>query len=525
MKASSPEVTFFVGARSQAAPDTLVLTLRNWNDWYQYRTTFYVTYIDAEGARHDLGTTKIAKIDHTYVNAEGGETPLPRSFSELDGKRYVSVGQTAYYYESMREQFGPAVSRDILRRLSDMAESPERLDSFAESGVVRESLMREVPAATIRNKFRRIVETGEATAAYAFTFTQEASDPLLPSIELDFEVRPNSLPPTNVHALIGRNGSGKTTLLASIARTLLGEPLSRPGDGQLLTEDGNSLDVANLVYVSFSAFDEIHLPVLNKQLQWNIPYSYVGLRHIARQKAEPLGREVPEDLEARKATLRPADLREAFAESAHKLLEKGLRKTWKSALATLESDPNFAEENISRLARSSMDAGNIRAEARAIWEPLSTGHKIVLLTITRLVETVTERTLVLMDEPEGHLHPPLLSALVRALSSLLMAQNGVAIVATHSPVVLQEVPRRCAYKVGKGQKPMRPAIETFGEGVGILTSEVFSLEVVDAGYHRLLVDSMLELGSYEAVLEKFGHELGFEARALLRALSPVRADT
>jgi hypothetical protein len=36
--------------------------------------------------------------------------------------------------------------------------------------------------------------------------------------------------------------------------------------------------------------------------------------------------------------------------------------------------------------------------------------------------------------------PPLLAAMMRALSDLLVDRNGVAVVATHSPVVLQEVP-------------------------------------------------------------------------------------
>jgi predicted ATP-dependent endonuclease of OLD family len=90
------------------------------------------------------------------------------------------------------------------------------------------------------------------------------------------------------------------------------------------------------------------------------------------------------------------------------------------------------------------DEGLIFREiARELFGALSTGHKIVLLTITRLVETVDERSIVLFDEPEAHLHPPLLSALIRALSELLISRNGVAIVATHSPVVLQEVPRTC----------------------------------------------------------------------------------
>ncbi len=116
----------------------------------------------------------------------------------------------------------------------------------------------------------------------------------------------------------------------------------------------------------------------------------------------------------------------------------------------------------------------------ALFRRLSSGHKIVLLTITRLVETVVERTIVLLDEPEAHLHTHLLAAFIRALSDLLIQQNGVAIIATHSPVVLQEVPKSCVWKLrrsGSVSKAERPEYETFGENVGILTREVFGLEV------------------------------------------------
>jgi len=82
-------------------------------------------------------------------------------------------------------------------------------------------------------------------------------------------------------------------------------------------------------------------------------------------------------------------------------------------------------------------------QAKSLFNRMSSGHAIVLLTITKLVETVEEKTLLLIDEPESHLHPPLLSAFTRALSDLLVNRNGVAIIATHSPVVLQEVPKSC----------------------------------------------------------------------------------
>jgi len=160
-------------------------------------------------------------------------------------------------------------------------------------------------------------------------------------------------------------------------------------------------------------------------------------------------------------------------------------------------------------------------KSRKIFKNLSSGHQIVLLTITRLVESVEERTLVLLDEPESHLHPPLLSAFVRSLSELLVYRNGVAIIATHSPVILQEVPKNSVWKLrrnGAEAIAERPEIETFGENVGTLTREVFGLEVTQSGFHKLLQDAVNQNQNFEQTMQMFGNELGSEARAILRAL-------
>jgi predicted ATP-dependent endonuclease of OLD family len=148
------------------------------------------------------------------------------------------------------------------------------------------------------------------------------------------------------------------------------------------------------------------------------------------------------------------------------------------------------------------------------------------LSITRLVEFVEEKSLVIVDEPEGHLHPPLLAAFVRALSDLLINRNGVAIVATHSPVVLQEVPRSCVWKLnraGREARADRPDIETFGENVGVLTREVFGLEVTQTGFHKLIAERSVGR-SYEEVLDLFSQQLGAEGRGLARALSLLPPD-
>ena len=138
-------------------------------------------------------------------------------------------------------------------------------------------------------------------------------------------------------------------------------------------------------------------------------------------------------------------------------------------------------------------------KAGLLFSRMSSGHSIVLLTTTKLVDTVEEKTLVLMDEPESHLHPPLLSAFTRAISDLLQDRNGVAIIATHSPVVVQEVPRLCVWILTRRRtegRSDRPERETFGENAGILTREIFGLEVSKSGYHAVLQSAVDKGGSF-----------------------------
>lgn len=214
------------------------------------------------------------------------------------------------------------------------------------------------------------------------------------------------------------------------------------------------------------------------------------------------------------------DLGADFANSLMRCQSGLLAERWRTAIRTLEEDDLFAEADV----RSLLDEdSNIRLKTRArrLFKKLSSGHAIVLLTVTRLVELVDERTLVLLDEPEGHLHPPLLASFVRCLSDLLVRRNGVAIVATHSPVVLQEVPQYCAWKLRRSSKTSiaeRPTVKTFGENIGVLTRDVFGLQVTQSGFHKLLRDAVSTGASYRAILEEFDGELGDEAKAIVQAL-------
>jgi predicted ATPase len=336
-------------------------------------------------------------------------------------------------------------------------------------------------------------------------------------VTLKFEVEPESHPPTNIHVLIGRNGVGKTYLLNLMTRALVEEKSPASEVGEFLAEqspfDLDPLLFANLVSVTFSAFDPFEPLPIRQNKASGVQYAYIGLKRSEKATdGKPLGPKSHSRLAAE------------FSFSV-KVCRQGARvDRWKRALQMLEADAIFRDAEVAELADESDDE-ELKARASSVFSNLSSGHKIVLLTITRLVETVEERTLVLLDEPEAHLHPPLLSAFVRALSDLLINRNGVAIIATHSPVVLQE-PKSCAWKIRRTGREVvveRPEVETFGENVGVLTREVFGLEVTHSGFHKLLRDSIVKDTDFDDVLGRFSGQLGGEAKAIVRGLIASRA--
>jgi hypothetical protein len=495
------------GLRSQA-----VLFTDNWDDW-TFKTLLHLTYVDPEGGKTDVGQVKIAKFGMGQGKAR---TELPGTFESL-GDDHFSLGQEDSYYEKLNG-LGEDVRDAILDGLKDLAADLDRLDRALDERVTGVSLLRSVPLASVRGQFHRLTQGGARLSRFDFSYTLppwpgQVGD----ATRVEFDVAPESAPPTNIHVLIGRNGVGKTRMLHLMSQALVGD-LSAPdevGHFDTAASTASPEDAfASLVSVSFSAFDEFEPLPERRDKSQGLRYAHVGLKRPSTADGRP---STPKGF---------SQLSAEFVKSV-RLCRGGARGgRWRRALELLEADPIFRDANVSALAddASGEDVGGEDRFARAasqVFGRLSSGHKIVLLTITRLVETVEERSLVLIDEPETHLHPPLLSAFVRSLSELLMNRNGVAIIATHSPVVLQEVPRTCVWKVrrsGLVTEVERPEVETFGENVGVLTREVFALEVTKSGFHRLLTSAVAERPSYRAVVNAFDDQLGGEALALVRAL-------
>ncbi|WP_339461162.1 AAA family ATPase [Pseudomonas sp. EA_105y_Pfl2_R69] len=490
-----------------SASNTVFLRYDNWND-YSYVTMFYVTLFDAGGSRHDLGNVKIGFKGQ--VKSISTRSKLNSPFNNLP-EDFFSLGMELEYYEKLVKIESKETKDEYLKSLCDIVWSEKHLEVAMGEDVFSTSLLRGVSLTAIKEQFKRVLEGGVIRTNFSFSYLRLSTDKQA-GLELTFDVKSESKPSTNIHALIGRNGVGKTTILNGMIQAVTGGLGS--GEGFFKDDFFEKVPIgadyfSSLVSVSFSAFDPFTPPPEQSDPAKGTCYYYVGLKKVSVNNSE---------------LKNLAEIHREYLKSlALCMSQPGKKSRWLSAIANLESDENFADMELSRLMV--LSGQDFNAKAMDLIARMSSGHAIVLLTITKLVATVEEKTLVVIDEPESHLHPPLLSAFLRALSELLLDRNGVAIIATHSPVVLQEIPTSCSWKVNRSRLVIgteRPEVQTFGENVGVLTREVFGLEVRKSGFHKMLKLSVDAGGSFEQVLHEYGGQLGFEAQAIVRAMISSR---
>jgi hypothetical protein len=75
---------------------------------------------------------------------------------------------------------------------------------------------------------------------------------------------------------------------------------------------------------------------------------------------------------------------------------------------------------------------------------------------------------------------------------------------------------------GSNVEAYRPELETYGENVGVLTREVFELQLRRTGFNRLIHSLADEGVLANQILARLGGSLGSEGRALISTLTSKR---
>jgi energy-coupling factor transporter ATP-binding protein EcfA2 len=545
-------VSVFPPRRGNLSPFPTLFALQqdNWND-YRFQTLYHLYHRQSEpgGAPTLIGSVKILRRGQTATDG----IQIQTSFEHL-GSNFCSVGTSLDYYQRLNE-IPPHERDEILDALRDVVAIPGLQGQFRGEPGWKTSLFRDNPDPDEFLSDANAILTGNFAALpdLQLKLVFHPTNWITPLI-LNFDapdpwfylgrhrhLGPSgraTLLPKRVIAIIGRNGSGKSTLLSRIARVAFAPPSDRS-----LAEiraigvfEPVSIGFTKIIAVSYSAFDSFIVPALYdselRQLASDIErgggrYIYSGLRDIVAEARDDLGvvdaRTLPE---TERALLKSEDRRtttklksltqlaDEFQRLISQIENNGDDALFEAALKPLLADPSFADIEIEE--RAALLGSNPR-DAFLSW---STGHKIALHVVASLVAHATRKALILFDEPEMHLHPPLTAALMHGLRIVLEEKNAFAIVATHSPVILQETLARhvrIVRRTGDTFRILEPSLETFGENVGTLTYDAFGLVAAATDYHEVL-DLLIEgFSTLDEINELFAPRLSGQALAYVMA--------
>jgi hypothetical protein len=490
----------------------VVLVQDNWDD-YGYKTTFSSTLKLSAEEKIDLGNLKILKADQ-----HGGYTPMPRQPFESLGPEYCSLGGTLEYYEELFKR-GGNIYRPYLRALGDVAYSDDVKARFEDLEGYKVSLLRfggaERTIADASRLFRRqtppIKRRGSGfLVKFKTSVAWDAN-----SFTVEFDFRKHGGLPNRINALIGYNGTGKTQLLSNLATVASGYGYARKEDALARRAGrfvGNPPPFKRVVVVSYSAFDTFVIPGRTETEKARLRdegdifgYVYCGLR----ERGEDIEGELLEQRETYRLRT-PEEIETEFQAALARIHEAGRQDAFLTILRPLLLDASFQRIGLTRFYAE-------RDPDLYLFRSLSSGHKVVLKIVTELIAHIddTQPTLVLIDEPETHLHPPLLAALLKSVRVCLEHFDGYAIVATHSPVVLQETPSRYVQllrRTGNQSRVVRPTIETFAENIGVITQDVFNLDDGSTDWHDTL-RGLARDRQLSEIEEMFDRRLGFAARS------------
>lgn len=473
-----------------------VLGGNNWND-YSYLTFFQLyVFLPEEDEGKLIGNIRIM-----HSGQKTTERTFPAEIKKIEspeglGEEYCSLGENLTFYEELFKVLGRESGRQFLTYVNDASFDPRIRQKFEDERCFQVSLLR-------YSSGREALDKGGAlfggTVNKVESFKATITLPGASSAHvLEFDFLEAGGMPHRVNLLVGINGVGKTQLMANLA--ILLSNFADIDDSQLEVEfESSSLSRAgslspipsiyNVISVSFSAFDNFEIPTEIQSGRFQ--YSYCGLRK-----------------------------KEGGVHSEAELLSEIIR-----LIKNMEPDRRSRlAKNVGSLVRVDDLDGffNDPELNKSLYGRLSAGQRISLNIACHLMDKIQENTLVLIDEPETHLHPKLMTTLFSVISGILSEFNSFAIIATHSPIIVQQVPSRYISVIGRERStPLvgRPLIECFGENLSEISRSVFVAVENDRDYESVL-EKLLKSnnGNVDKVASLFPRGLSMNARIFLNSL-------
>jgi predicted ATPase len=425
---------------------------------------------------------------------------LPSQFVAL-GEDFCSLGCSIMYYRTMKSLFGNE-AYVVLSQLRDVAFYESIYKSFEDDGIFRTSLLRDNISERARREGRYYVYGRNMEEAYSFSYKYE-----LPyhgeDVEIEFKYKYDGQDFERIIGLIGENGVGKTSLIKKILESLI------YNDNRNFT--GLRPLFSSVLMISYSPFD--HYPLATDDNKFFINYEYSGLMKdkeemfTTKEQVEILSKNI-ERIYSRKYNF---------------------YKRWEHLVNKVIPIDKF--DSIIEIG----DPDEISIDKDKLFDlcdKASSGETMFLYSISAIMAKIRNDSLIIMDEPEQHLHPRAVTALMHSVYKILKMYDSYALISTHSPYVIRELvsPNVLIFKRFDDELAVkRIGIESFGEDVSVLSDVVFGNMSEEKRYERFIED-VVERNKYDydasiAELQTGPNSLGLNAKLLIRSVINRRNET
>lgn len=479
----------------------IYLIPRMWNDFGFNISYFINIFIDKK--KYDLGNVKIYCKDFENIDEYVmRENRLPENS--------YSLGQSKSYYETLAS-LNENTRVKIYTALHDICFNKKLYNDIIDEDVFRSALARFISLDDITDDFMPLASGGYSNGylGFAYRFPREFNCAEAMNFKVDLS---NSI--NNVFAIVGANGVGKTTFFKDLLSCIYNIPTNAQ-ISQNFSEKKRMFN--NVIHISYTGFDDE---------KFNFLYNQIELKK--NEKNYPL--------------FYHFNLNDNFDDDSLKLMLMGIisniekSKLFNEIFVLYQKDyyfncpcfiytGNYIEKqlkyNETKDESTLVVAKDYYHKIFKSYSAMSSGQKFIFRTTIQLVSNLSPNSLILIDEPENHLHPPLLSMYINALSKIAEFSNSLLIAATHSPVVLQEILSKNVYCLMRRDDITsfyNPTVQTYGASYQEIVFDIFRCEVVNTGFYSKLNQLVEKYQNFSKIMDALDNQLGSYGQGLLKLM-------
>lgn len=428
-----------------------------WNDYGVYSWFSLWFFINENISPVHLGEVKIIDRD----NDDTFES-IPKNFEFALPDNFCSLGMSISYYKNLLKL--PYLDRSkLLLCLRDIGLKSRIYEEFLENSKLENSLLRDFASRQALSHAKFILSERPAEEAYSFSFDlskiENIDSNVVWKVDIPFEAQDWS----RLIGIIGNNGVGKTYLLRNLVSGLYHKEKEK-FNGKLPLFD-------NIFVISSSKYDRYASDDIDIKSDETFHITYLDTSSLE---------ELLDDLS--NISNRKMINSKPYVEEYHDLLKNCIGDqidclfSYKDEVVGKEVFHNQPYIDTSKLA----DTYNL----------LSSGQRHILHMVTSLFSHIHMSSLVVIDEPEVHMHPRALVDFMDALLQVMVLFDSFAIIATHSPLIIREILTSNVYRMLRrddGDPSIsKVAFNTFGEDIALLYSRIFNYDESDSIFTRLI---------------------------------------